>query len=328
MLSDTHIKTIENVISVKGEEVEIKSNITICNKCGQRVFNQDVDGKNLELAYSIYRKKHNLLSPTEIVNTRQKYSLSQRALAKLLEWGEITINRYETGSIQDSAHNEVLRFIAEPKNMREIYENNNQFLSESVREKLGKRIDALIEDELKPQLIASLEDYISFNKLIDEYSGFADFNLEKIMAMIQYIAEKTKGVFTTKLNKLLWYSDFLNFRTYSKSISGCAYVHLPLGPVPDNWRWIIAATVDEELIKGEEVIFKNYAGEQYTACLPTDESFFNESEKKVMDFVIDYFEDFTSDEIKERSHKENAYQKTGDNEKISYKFATSLSIKL
>ena len=75
MLSDTHIETIDDVFNVKGDEIEIKSKITICNKCGQRVFNQDLDSKNLELAYSIYRKKHNLLSPTEIINIRQKYSI-------------------------------------------------------------------------------------------------------------------------------------------------------------------------------------------------------------------------------------------------------------
>ena len=79
-LSDTHVETIDGTLSVKGDEIKFKSEITICNKCKERVFNQDLDGKNLELAYSIYRKKHDLLSQTEITNIRQKYLLSQRSL--------------------------------------------------------------------------------------------------------------------------------------------------------------------------------------------------------------------------------------------------------
>ena len=138
-LTEIKVQVIDEVFDVKGEKINIKSEVVVCIKCDEKVFNQELDDRNLSLAYSIYRKKHNLLSPTEITNIRQKYLLSQRSLSRLLEWGEITINRYDSGAIQDSAHNEVLRFIIEPKNMKEFYEKNSQFLTKPVIEKLKKR---------------------------------------------------------------------------------------------------------------------------------------------------------------------------------------------
>ena len=43
--------------------------------------------------------------------------MSQRSFAKLLNWGDKTIRRYENGSIQDKAHNSLLLFLREPQNM-------------------------------------------------------------------------------------------------------------------------------------------------------------------------------------------------------------------
>ena len=326
-LSEATIAAIDEIFTVKGENISIKSQVAVCDVCGEKIFNQELDDKSLYLAYSVYRKKHSLLSPSEIANIRKKYSLSQRSLARLLEWGEITINRYETGAIQDPAHNEVLMFISEPKNMKELFEKNNQFLNETVRENLRGKIDELIRDEIKPNFLVSLEEYITSNKKIDEYSGFANFDLEKMINMIIYIAERNKGIFTTKLNKLLWYSDFLHFNKYSKSMSGSDYVHLQLGPVPNNYRWIITAAIDEGLLKSEEVAFPSgHVGEQYKAAAPTDPSFFNVGEKEIRDFVIEYFKDYNCEDIKQYSHKERAYQETEDQQKISYKYATTLSI--
>ncbi|MBU3911162.1 MAG: SocA family protein [Candidatus Omnitrophica bacterium] len=174
-----------------------------------------------------------------------------------------------------------------------------------------------------------IEDYISSKQKVDEYSGFSGFDLDKMINMIVYVTEKTKGVFTTKLNKLLWYIDFLNFKECSKSISGSNYVHLPLGPVPDDYKWIIATAIEDGLIEEEEVILSpESAGIKYTSSVSAEESFFSEKEKKIMDFVIDYFKDYNCSQIKEKSHEEKAYRETKNNEKISYKYAASLSVSL
>ncbi len=323
------IKGKKESLVVKGDRIDIDADVAICSACGKEVFCLELDDKNLQLAYSIYREKHAILSPTQIASIRKKYMLSQRALGKLLEWGDITINRYEKGAIQDSAHNELLMLIGDPKNMREIFEKKGHLLNSSTREAVGKAIDQLIKNEIRPHLQESLEEYISFENGVDEYSGFNEFNLEKVLNIMAYIAQRTDGVFTTKLNKLLWYIDTLNFKENSVSMSGCAYIHDKYGPIPKNYRWLIAAAVDKGLLCEEEVCFSSGSGGIiYNTGKPCDESLFNQEEIRVMNYVINYFKDFNCEMIKERSHTEEAYLKSESKEAISYKYAANLSISL
>lgn len=55
------------------------------------------------------------------------------------------------------------------------------------------------------------------------------------MEMMIFFAHGASGTFKTKLNKLLWYSDFLHYHRNAVSISGATYHHLPFGPVPDHY---------------------------------------------------------------------------------------------
>jgi len=134
----------QEVFNVKGEDIEIKSTLAKCKECNHEIFSEEIDESNLELVYGEYRKKHKRLFPSQIKEIREKYGLSQRALCRLLEWGEITINRYETGGLQDSVHDEVLQFISEPENMVKIYEQNGNLLAPHIREELKERIKMLI----------------------------------------------------------------------------------------------------------------------------------------------------------------------------------------
>ena len=54
--------------------------------------------------------------------------------------------------------------------------------------------------------------------------------------MIAHIASSESDIYKTKLNKLLFYSDFINYYLNGTSISGAKYVHLPYGPVPDSYK--------------------------------------------------------------------------------------------
>ncbi len=327
--TEANIFSKEETFDVRGEDIAVKSSVLVCDKCKQDIFDEELDEKNIELAYTEYRKKHNLLSPAEIRGIREKYDLSQRSLGRLLEWGQITVNRYENGAIQDAPHNDILKFISNPENMLEIYERNNQLLSLNVRTSLKKKIDDLIQKETEPHFRTSLERYLLSNKVVDEFSGYKEFDLTKMTNMILYITQSLNGTFKTKINKLLWYMDFVYFNEFSVSISGSNYIHLPYGPIPDDYDLIIGVMINEKLLEKEEVSFKqDVVGENLKALFAYDSNCFNEGELKVMDFVIGYFKDFTCGQISEYSHEEKPYKKTADNEKISYGLSSELSLKL
>ena len=88
-------------LRVKGEKINFVADVAACVVCGQDISNIELDSAALFSAYDEYRKRHGLLFPSDIKQLREKYALSQRGLSRLLNWGEITIQRYESGTIQD-----------------------------------------------------------------------------------------------------------------------------------------------------------------------------------------------------------------------------------
>jgi len=147
----TRLISKEEIFNVKGEDIKIMSKVLVCSRCNGEVFDEEIEEKNLELAYDKYRKKNNLFFPKEIKEVREKYGLSQRALGRLLGWGGITINRYEQGCIQDNAHNDLLELIREPQNMLKIYEKNKHLLSPGRRVSLEKIIHKFLSRDYDPK---------------------------------------------------------------------------------------------------------------------------------------------------------------------------------
>lgn len=327
-LRDFKIISKEEVYPVRGEKIKIDAKVSLCTDCGRELFNKDLDGQNLNLAYSLYRKKHCLLSPEEIRNIREKYSLSQRALGRLLEWGEITINRYETGGLQDPSHNEVLLFIKDPKNMRQIFDKNGYLLTKNIGDSLKRRLEELNKEDVKHNVHTSIEIFLSASHSIDEFTGFRKFDLEKTINLILYIVKRSDGIFETKLNKLLWYVDFLYFKLFTVSLTGTIYKHLPYGPVPDKYKFIFASAIEEGLEQREVVFSSGKMGIEYYMSEQIDDSCFTKQEKRIIDFVADHFKKYNCEEITDVSHKEKGYSETAENDLISYDFASKLSLDL
>jgi len=320
----------KEVYNVRGEPTQIEAEVTICQKCGSKIFDEERDSRNLEKAYTLYRDKHNLLTPDEIRSIRENYGLSQRTLSRLLGCGEITVHRYENGAIQDNAHDNLLRSIADPKNMQRLFEVNRNKLPPYKAARLEKRMANLLQEDKEQAFQVSFERLVS-HQHVDLTSGFKAYDLEKLENMILYLVKRLGGVLETKLNKLLWYCDFLHFKETSVSITGAQYIRLPYGPVPDNYERIIGI-MQPELLHMDEVPFNTKdgvaLGKQFTTLIEPDESMFSEQEIKVVNFVTDTFREDTSTSIMEKSHREAAYKKCKDGDIISYEYAKELSLSL
>lgn len=332
--SEQEVRTVakEEEYEVRGEKISIKSKVYVCNSCNEEIFDEKQDNENLEMLYSKYREKYGLLTPQEIRDIREKYGLSQRAMSRLFAWGEITINRYENGSIQDAVHNEVLELVKNPENMLSIFEKNKYSLSKKEREKLEKKLnDILSYKKSSSELFSLCEAYLTANKSIDEFTGFKPFDLQKIKNLILYIAQTSNNIMKTKLNKLLFFIDFLFFKTFSVSLTGSRYVKLQFGPIPDNYDWIIELMTKEDLLEKREVVYSTkdrIVGEELSTKTSIDKSVFDTDEFRVIDFCLKEFEKFNCIQISEYSHKEEAYRKTEEKQYISYSLAKDLSLSL
>jgi putative zinc finger/helix-turn-helix YgiT family protein len=326
-MTDGQIISKEESFNVKGEDIKINASVMVCKECNEEVFVEELDEKNLEIAYLEYRKTHNLLTPLQIQEIREGYGLSQRALSKLLGWGEITIHRYESGNLQDEVHDEVLKFIVKPENLLEIYEKQAHLLAPHISEALKKRINELIQEEIQPNFNKVLEQLFLSERQVGEFTGYRNFDLEKIKNMILYILGFHE-TYRTKINKLLWYMDFLCYKVYSVSISGNSYTHSTYGPTADDYELIISVMLKDALIDKDEVIAHDTVREQLKSLISCDKSMFSEDEIKVMDFVLNKFKDFKCGKISEYSHEEAPYKNTIEGQKISYTLAEELSLSI
>jgi len=328
--TEVTLRVDKETYNVRGEPTEIEADIAICQKCGAKIFDEERDSRNLEKAYSLYRKNHNLLPPDKIRTIREKYGLSQRALSRLLGWGEITIHRYENGAIQDNVHDSTLRLIEDPQNMQKFFEANWNKLPSHTTARLERRIVGFLQEDEEKTFQISFERLVSHQQ-VDLTSGFKRYDLEKFKNMILYLVKRLNGVLTVKLNKLLWYCDFLHFKETSVSITGSQYVRLQYGPVPNNYSLITDIMQNEKLLDKNEIEFdteKGIVGEQLTALVEPDKSIFSEKEIRIMNFVADTFREYTSTGIKDKSHRETAYRKCEDRGIISYEYAKEFSLSL
>ena len=143
---ETKVITKRESYDVCGESIEVDAQILVCAECGEEFYCEELDNATLIRAYNEYRRRHKLLLPEEIKKIREQYGLSQRSFAKLLNWGDKTICRYENGSIQDKAHNSLLLFLREPENMRTYLTENEIVLDGRQKAKLLDTVDKLEQD--------------------------------------------------------------------------------------------------------------------------------------------------------------------------------------
>ena len=96
-------------LPVNGEEVAVSHAPHLaCPSCHEVVLRLD-DARHLrERAFATYRKKYDLLSADDIRGVRERFGLTQAALAGLLRLGSNTISRWEAGRHVQTAAMDVL----------------------------------------------------------------------------------------------------------------------------------------------------------------------------------------------------------------------------
>jgi putative zinc finger/helix-turn-helix YgiT family protein len=319
----TDIETIHATekVDIRGETIEVESEYQKCAACGED-FESTEGPDSLADAYRIYRERHALLQPEEISRWRKGYGLTQRELSALLGWGGATLSRYENGALQSESHEKMLRLVMEPRNLRRLIEESPHSLEETKRDRLLGELGAVENESCSFERIFE-ERFGSYDA--DLNSGYRKFDLQKLFNVILFFCEDG-GQLKTKLNKLLFYADFKCFRDNAISLTGAHYVHLPYGPVPDNFNFYFSELTQERKLVIYEIDFGEYVGENLKSSAPVDLSIFAESEKAILHYVKEYFADYSSSKITRYSHEEKGYIETNENELISYEHANALRI--
>ena len=321
---ETKIITNKECYDVCGEQIEVDAQVLVCAECEEELYCEELDNATLTRAYNEYRRRHRLLFPDEIKKIREKYGLSQRGFAKLLNWGDKTICRYENGSIQDKAHNSLLLFLREPENMRTYLTENEISLDERQKAKLLAAVEKL-EQDAEYRVGSRIFD-LFFSRTPCEENGFKGFDYEKVCAMVLFFAHKSSELLKTKLMKLLNYSDMIFYKENGISMSGLKYAHLPYGPVPENFDILLGKMAADHIAHIEVTYDNGYEKHQVISECDISEDIFSAEELEVLERIFVKFKDFGSADISNYSHKEKGYRSTKQGEIISYSYAKDIQL--
>ena len=318
--TDSYIIGKDETYIVKGEPITIEASVRVCQQCHEDIFDMELDSENLRQAYQKYKQIHGLLMASDIIRIRKKYKLSQRTFAKLIGCTQATLVRYEKGAIQNDTHNRLIYLLDSYDNMAEMFAKVKGELSEKEIEKIA----LLLDNGSK----ATNPYYNIFKKKETypqtEYSGFQRFNFDKIKNMIIYFAQNQVKLYKTKLLKLLWYTDALNFSRTTKSISGLTYIHLTYGPVPEDRDELLGLLEKMGAIRIEVDTSTSYTGECIETDAKFDDSLFSAKELRVLQEVNQKFLNYSATDMVKLSHVEAAYINTAMQEKMSFSYAFDL----
>jgi uncharacterized phage-associated protein len=153
-----------------------------------------------------------------------------------------------------------------------------------------------------------------------------DINLTKYKNAILYFSKYCNNQYlgVTKLNKLLYYLDFISYRDRKTLVTNDVYVHKEYGPVP--------ARVDDvlgELRESGDLDIRNIPyGDGYKAefVVKTDPdlSVFNNDEKVLLTKICKEFALWSTSKIVNQTHLEAPWFFSDPYEKVDYEYATDI----
>ncbi len=298
-----------------------------CEDSGEQFTSAALDELNMNQVYNQYRDKFKIPFPDEINNIRGKYGLSASKMSEILGFGVNSYRQYEAGEIPSVANAKLIQMVDDPQNFIEMTSLCGT-LDEKARVKYIQKAIFLAEEKKRNIFNINFKEYLLGNHLADIYSGYRNPNFEKITEMIVYFSDKLSP-FKTKMNKLLFYADFLMFKQSCFSISGMRYKAIEMGPVPINFQSIFEYLANKDEIDIFTTEFpQGYIGEQFKAKndRPFRVELFSENELNVLEKVANVFKPTSTNQIIEISHLEEAWKKNEKNKSvISYEYAFDLN---
>jgi antitoxin SocA-like protein len=133
-----------------------------------------------------------------------------------------------------------------------------------------------------------------------------DFDAQKFRELVLYVANKSADdpyFGATKLNKLLFFSDFLAYAVLGRPISGAVYEKQNHGPVPRELVNVRQQLIEDRLAVIQERRYLGYVQKRLIPLREPDLSRFSGEEVALIDDVIKGLSGRTASETSEFSHR-------------------------
>lgn len=284
----------------------------IIDNAGDTWTTTALDEVNIAQIYNQYRVRHGIPFPDEIIALRKYYGLSAAKMSEVLGFGINQYRLYENGEIPSTSNARILIAIRDKQTFLDFLEASRDVIGEKDFSKIHSRI-------------SSQADYLRPTAMPGSLTGFVAHSPEKLAATVKYFINSLGGVFVTKMNKLLFYTDFLCYRRKGYGITGLRYKAMQYGPVPDNWGKTYNSIPD--VYMDEYVLPDMSSGIKLNTAIAPDMTVFDEVESNVLSDIATRFKSTNAGEISKISHSEKGWIENHlDKGYIDYAYAFDLSI--
>jgi uncharacterized phage-associated protein len=292
----------------RGENYEYIHTAYVCIDTNEQFTTNESDDASFLQVTNQYRAKYGIPYTDEIVATRTRYGISAAKMSVILGIGTNQWRLYESGEVPSVSNGRMIRSIMNPKVFLDLVESARQLLTDKEYNTITAKVQ---------QVIAQSDQY-----QIDEYecrrlfsvprgaeNGYSPISLKRIKAVMLTVLQECGEVFCTKMNKLLFYIDFLSYRQRGIAMTGLSFRAIDFGPVPDRWEKLYSQ-FDE--IRQELCPIGEYEGNILVSNVMPDDTILNDSEKEIIRTVCTRFKSFSSSKISAISHEEPAWIKHHD----------------
>lgn len=128
----------------------------------------------------------------------------------------------------------------------------------------------------------------------------------------------------TKLNKLFYYLDFINYRDRKKSVTGDFYIHNHYGPTPNTLNSILSEMVEDKEIEITKDPFEDSHAISFSIKKNPNEDVFSIKEKELLKSVCGEFLDWSTPKIVEQTHLESPWFYSKPFEKVNYAYSSDI----
>lgn len=297
------------MLDFRKESFDIVYHYYLCEDTKEEFEDTRLANINYNQVLNRYREKYNIPFTEEIIAIREKYNISASKMSDILGFGANTYLNYEKGEVPNNSNAKLIRMAQDPVKFLSLVQV--AALGEKEKSELINRIKkSIAETEHSRQ--DHLNTYVLGGAVIGCKTGYRKPNFKKMQEMILYFAE-TMRPYKTKMNKLLFYSDFLMFNRTGFSITGAQYRAIQYGPVPRNYDALFNETYNNDSI---DYFIEGDSGEKIIANRNFDSSVFSEEELSVMRDVAEKFKTISVNHIIELSHKEKGWENNIANKDI------------
>lgn len=304
----------------RGEEYDYMHASWLCVDTGERFTTDETDDAGYFQVTNKYRAKYGIPYTDEIVALRKRYALSAAKMSLILGFGVNQWRSYEGGEVPSISNGRMIRSIMNPAVFLEVVHSAKHVLGDAGYQKVSSMIKGILDREDVDDSGYDAERIFMCER--GEENGFCECSIEKVKDVILAILRHNGEVFCTKMNKLLFYIDFLSYRRCGKSVTGLSYRALPYGPVPERWDRIYGC-FDEIVL--EPRIVGEKEGLVIVPTIEHDESVLTSGELEVVELVCRRFKDSSSADISRISHEEDAWKDfQAGHQRIPYEYAFRL----